>query len=65
MGLPARSIPVEQASELLGGFIGLVAQLDNPTSSARTRELLGWKPAHADLLADLAAGPYFAPAGPA
>ena len=41
----------------------MIAQLDNPTSSARTRELLGWKPTHADLLADIADGHYFASAG--
>jgi hypothetical protein len=41
----------------------MVAQLDNVTSSARTRELPGWKPAHAALLADIAEGHYFASAG--
>jgi len=58
--LPAKSIPAEKAGELLGGFLGMVAQLDNPTSSALTRERLGWKPTHAALLADLAARHYFA-----
>jgi hypothetical protein len=38
----------------------MIVQLDNVTSSARTRELLGWKPTHAGLLADLAEGHYFA-----
>jgi nucleoside-diphosphate-sugar epimerase len=57
--LPAKSISAADAQELLG-FIGLVMQLDNPTSSTRTRELLGWKPTHAALLADLADGHYFA-----
>jgi hypothetical protein len=41
----------------------MVSQLDNLTSSARTRELLGWKPTHAALLTDLAEGHYFAPVG--
>jgi nucleoside-diphosphate-sugar epimerase len=59
LGVPAKSVPAEKAGELFGGFIGMVAQLDNPTSSARTRELLGWKPTHADLLADIAEGHYF------
>lgn len=59
LSLPAKSITSEEASDLLPGFIGLVAQLDNPTSSARTRALLGWKPTHPDLLADIAAGHYF------
>jgi nucleoside-diphosphate-sugar epimerase len=61
--IPAKSIAAEKAGEVLGGFIGMVAQLDNPTSSARTRELLGWKPTHADLLADIAEGHYFASTG--
>ena len=60
LGVPAKSIPADQATEILGGFLGMVTQLDNPTSSARTRALLGWKPTHADLLADLAEGHYFA-----
>jgi len=63
LGVPAKSVPAEKAGELFGGFVGMVAQLDNPTSSARTRELLGWKPTHADLLADIAEGHYFAPTG--
>jgi nucleoside-diphosphate-sugar epimerase len=57
--LPAKSISPEQAAEMMGGFLGLIAQLDNPTSSALTRERLGWKPTHADLLADIADGHYF------
>jgi nucleoside-diphosphate-sugar epimerase len=60
LGVPARSVAAEQAEGIFGGFLGMITQLDNPTSSARTRELLGWKPAHAGLLEDLAAGHYFA-----
>jgi nucleoside-diphosphate-sugar epimerase len=63
LGVPAKSVPTEKAGELLGGFIGMFAQLDNPTSSARTRELLGWKPTHAGLLDDIAEGHYFASTG--
>ena len=63
LGVPAKSVTAERAGDVLGGFIGMIAQLDNPTSSARTRELLGWKPTHADLLADIAEGHYFAPTG--
>lgn len=59
LGVPAKSISPEESAEVLGGFIGMLAQLDNLTSSARTRELLGWKPTHADLLTDIAAGHYF------
>jgi nucleoside-diphosphate-sugar epimerase len=60
LDLPAKSVPPEKASEAFGGFLGLIAQLDNPTSSARTRELLGWKPAHPGLIADIAERHYFA-----
>jgi len=59
-GVPAKSIPAAEAAAAVGGFIGMIAQLDNPTSSARTREVLGWQPSHPDLLADLADGHYFA-----
>jgi nucleoside-diphosphate-sugar epimerase len=63
LDLPVKSIPAESAGALIGGFLGMVAQLDNPTSSARTRELLGWKPKHAGLLADLDERHYFEQAG--
>jgi hypothetical protein len=33
--------------------------MDNPTSSAITRELLGWAPARPGLIADLDEGHYF------
>ncbi len=62
LGVPATSIPAEQAADIVGPFLGMITQLDNPTSSTRTRELLGWKPTHADLLADIAEGHYFAAA---
>jgi nucleoside-diphosphate-sugar epimerase len=61
LSVPAKSVPAEKVGDVLGGFIGMIAQLDNPTSSVRTRELLGWKPTHAELLADIAEGHYFAP----
>jgi len=59
LNVPAKSVGAEKAGELLGGFLGQLAQLDNVTSSARTRELLGWKPTHAGLLDDIAEGHYF------
>ena len=61
--VPAKSVPAEKVGDLLGGFLGMVAQLDNLTSSARTRELLGWKPSRPGLLADIAQGHYFASTG--
>ncbi|KAA0081335.1 SDR family oxidoreductase [Mycolicibacterium sp. P9-64] len=58
LGVPTVSITAEQAVEQLG-FIGTIASMDNPTSSARTRELLGWRPQQPELLADLKSGHYF------
>jgi nucleoside-diphosphate-sugar epimerase len=60
LNVPTRSISRDDAGAVLGGFLGMITQLDNPTSSARTREVLGWKPTHAELLADIAEGHYFA-----
>ena len=57
--LPAKSIPADKASELLG-FLATFTQFDNSVSSKRTQEALHWKPTHAGLLEDIAAGHYFA-----
>lgn len=62
LGVPARSFTAEKAAEVLPGFLGPFTQADNPTSSARTREILRWQPTHPGLLADLAEGHYFATA---
>jgi nucleoside-diphosphate-sugar epimerase len=59
-GVPAKSVTPDEAKELLGEFMAWAVQADNPTSSAKTRALVGWKPEHAKLLPDLAAGHYFA-----
>ena len=40
-------------------FVGVIAALDNPTSSDVTRKLVDWQPEHAGLLDDLRAGHYF------
>ncbi|MGC4876997.1 SDR family oxidoreductase [Micromonospora sp. DT43] len=58
LAIPVRSISPDEANGYFG-FLGTFAQLDNPTSSAVTRELLGWTPAHPNLIADLDAGHYF------
>jgi nucleoside-diphosphate-sugar epimerase len=63
LGVPAKSVSPEKAGEAFGGFLGMITQLDNPTSSARTRELLGWNPSHPGLIADIAEGHYFVPGG--
>jgi len=58
LNLPVKSVdPAEAAQhfQMLGGFAGL----DNLTSSALTRQLLGWQPSHPGLLDDLEQGHYF------
>ncbi|MCF3961547.1 SDR family oxidoreductase [Streptomyces fuscigenes] len=59
LGLPARSVDPEDADAHFG-FLGRLVGRDNPISSARTRELLGWEPVHPGLLDDLDLGHYFA-----
>ena len=58
LDVPVVSIAPEEADAHLS-FLGLFAQLDNPTSSALTRELLGWEPTHPGLIEDLDQGHYF------
>ncbi len=58
LNLPTASIDPKDAGEHFG-FLGMLVGRDNPTSSALTRELLGWKPSHVGLLDDLAHGHYF------
>ena len=58
-GLPAKSVPAEEAAKYLG-FLGMFGQIDNVVSSKRTQEMLRWTPKHPGLLADLAEGHYFA-----
>jgi nucleoside-diphosphate-sugar epimerase len=48
LGLPVREVPVEEF-----GPFGPIFAMDQPASSARTREVLGWTPTHPGLLADL------------
>jgi nucleoside-diphosphate-sugar epimerase len=58
LGVPAKSVSPEEAAKYLGAMAHF-AQANNPTSSSRTRTLLGWEPTHAGLLADLAERHYF------
>jgi len=58
LDLPVVSITPEEAAGHFG-FLGAFVQLDNPTSSARTQELMGWKPTHPGLIEDLGQGHYF------
>lgn len=59
LGLQAISVTPEEASDHFG-FLGLLVQLDNPTSSALTQERLHWRPQHPGLIDDLDEGHYFA-----
>jgi len=58
LNLPVVSKSPEEAPAHFG-WIGHFFALDMIASSKRTREWLGWRPTHASLLADLAAGHYF------
>jgi nucleoside-diphosphate-sugar epimerase len=58
LDVPARSVTPEQAPEYLG-FLATFAGIDNPTSAARTSELLDWHPTYPGLLDELAEDFYF------
>jgi nucleoside-diphosphate-sugar epimerase len=58
LNLPVVSIDERDANEHFG-MLGMFAGLDNWTSNAATRQLLGWEPAHEGLLDDLTHGHYF------
>jgi nucleoside-diphosphate-sugar epimerase len=55
LNLPARSLPAEE----FGGMLAPLLSRDMPASSAITKELLGWKPAHPGLIEDIERGHYF------
>jgi nucleoside-diphosphate-sugar epimerase len=57
-GLEVRSVPQEEA-EAYFGFLTFALVADNPTSNAKTREMVGWEPTHPGLVEDYAAGHYF------
>lgn len=58
LNVPAVRISQEDAAAHFG-FLGAIASLDIPWSSAQTQERLGWRPVHPGLIADLEAGFYF------
>jgi nucleoside-diphosphate-sugar epimerase len=58
LNLPVVAIAPEEAGEHLG-FLGALVSLDNPTSSALTRQWLAWEPTHPRLIEDLGEGHYF------
>ena len=51
LGLPTRAVPAETF-----GSLGQVFGVDQPASSAHTREAFGWQPIHPGLLEDLETG---------
>jgi hypothetical protein len=58
LNVPIVDKSTEEASSHFGWFAHFAA-LDNPASSRRTREVLGWQPTQAALIADLDHGRYF------
>jgi nucleoside-diphosphate-sugar epimerase len=58
LGLAVSSIAPEAAGAHFG-WIGQLFAIDQPASSAITRQRMGWKPTHAGLLDDLERGLYF------
>jgi nucleoside-diphosphate-sugar epimerase len=58
LNVPVVSKAPEEAANHFGWFAHFAA-IDNPTSSQRTRELLGWKPKPPGLIADIDRPRYF------
>ncbi|HEX6521853.1 MAG TPA: SDR family oxidoreductase [Streptosporangiaceae bacterium] len=57
LAVPVTSISAEEA-EAYFGFLAAFVALDNLSSNALTRELLGWQPEHPGLLEDIESGGY-------
>ncbi|KAJ6120674.1 hypothetical protein N7523_004954 [Penicillium sp. IBT 18751x] len=58
LGVPTVSKSSEEAQAHFNGFMAHAVGADNPTSSQKTQEQLGWKPTGRGLLADIQAGVY-------
>ena len=58
LNLPVVSVPPEGAGEHFAWMAAFLA-VDGPASSAVTRELMAWQPAHPGLIEDLDQGHYF------
>jgi nucleoside-diphosphate-sugar epimerase len=54
LNLPTASVPAEDF-----GWLGQILAIDQPASSALTRELLAWRPVQPGLIEDLDKGHYF------
>ena len=57
--LPVQSVAEHDIPAYFGFLAGFIT-LDDPTSNAITRKLLGWEPSHPGLIADFGDGHYFA-----
>ncbi|MEV0740059.1 SDR family oxidoreductase [Streptomyces sp. NPDC050549] len=57
--VPAVSLTPDEASLHFAGFLAAFVSLDNPASSALTRQRTGWKPTHPALVPDIEEGHYF------
>jgi nucleoside-diphosphate-sugar epimerase len=57
VGVPTTSIDPDDAADHFGWIAGF-ATVDNPISSTRTQQLLGWQPTGPTLLEDIRAGVY-------
>ena len=62
LNIPVVSKSPEEAAEHFGWF-AMFAGIDAPTSSERTRAMLGWKPEQPGLIADIDHPAYFAGGG--
>ena len=60
LNLPLVSKPIGDATDHFA-FLGTLYALDNPTSSAKTRKLLGWEAKQPSLLEDLDSDAYYKP----
>ena len=58
LGVPSVSLSTDEAQAHFGWFYPF-ASINQPTSSARTRDVLGWQPKAPDLLTDMANAGYF------
>jgi hypothetical protein len=57
-GLPTVSQDYEAASKHFAGFMVHPVMADNPASSKKTQEQLGWSPSERTILEDIEAGVY-------
>ena len=58
LNLPVKSVTGDEVEAYFGGF-AMFAGVDNPASSALTRQWLNWRPEHVGLIEDIEAGHYF------